>query len=113
MVSTVNDTKRLLVMRITISEKNLWYFAFGILIVKSVFYLFYRWFELDTLFGGGNDADYYHNYALGYVRVSVNQWSIILRSVFPGRMPNGPSPRFYEATGAGYIPNHGDCPEAG
>jgi len=68
-------------MRITISEKNLWYFAFAILIVKSVFYLFYRWFELDTLFGGGNDADYYHNYALGYVRVSVNQWSIILRSL--------------------------------
>ena len=74
-MSTVNDTKRLLAMQIIISEKRIWYFAFFLLIVKCVFYLFYKWFELDTLFGGGNDADYYHNYAIGYYRVSVNYWS--------------------------------------
>ena len=66
-------------MQIIISEKRIWYFAFFLLIVKCVFYLFYKWFELDTLFGGGNDADYYHNYAIGYYRVSVNYWSDILR----------------------------------
>ena len=66
-------------MQIIISEKRIWYFAFFLLIVKCVFYLFYKWFELDTLFGGGNDADYYHNYAIGYYRVSVNYWADILR----------------------------------
>ncbi|RZK14632.1 MAG: hypothetical protein EOO43_16090 [Flavobacterium sp.] len=33
----------------------------------------------NNFFGGGNDADYYNNYALGYENFAVNIWPVILR----------------------------------
>ena len=36
-------------------------------------------FVSGTIFGGGNDADYYNAYALGADYVAVNFWPVILR----------------------------------
>tara|TARA_B110001454_G_scaffold123337_1_gene115119 strand:- start:60 stop:1118 length:1059 start_codon:yes stop_codon:yes gene_type:complete len=51
--------------------------------LKIVFYIYYKLFyEISiegTLFGGGNDGDYYNNYALGYVDFAANYWPVILR----------------------------------
>lgn len=47
--------------------------------VKSIFFIAIQndFFSIDL--GGGNDSDYYNNYALGYVDFAVNIWPVILR----------------------------------
>jgi len=73
-------------MRVTISSKGIWLLVFIAMGLKIVFFIYYQSFIEGTVFGGGNDGDYYHNYALGYdVRTNVpvdfaaNYWPVILR----------------------------------
>ena len=66
-------------MKITISEKRIWLFVVIALLFKIALFIYYKMFITGTIFGGGNDADYYHLYALGDFNVAVNYWPIILR----------------------------------
>ena len=73
-------------MRVTISTTRIWLLVFIAMALKIVFFVYYQSFIEGTVFGGGNDADYYHNYALGYdaitgrpVDFAANYWPVILR----------------------------------
>jgi len=66
-------------MKITISEKRIWLFVVIALLFKIALFIYYKMFITGTIFGGGNDADYYHLYALGDFNLAVNYWPIILR----------------------------------
>ena len=66
-------------MKVNISEKRIWLFVFIALLFKITYFIYYKWFITGTVFGGGNDADYYNAYALGADYVAVNFWPIILR----------------------------------
>ena len=68
-------------MRVTVSVNRIWLFVFIILLIKIVFYTYFQWFVEGTIFGSGNDAEYYHSYALGFGNVAVNYWPIMLRSL--------------------------------
>ena len=71
---------------VTISTTRIWSLVFIAMTLKIVFFIYYKSFIEGTVFGGGNDADYYHNYALGYdvttgrpVDFAANYWPVILR----------------------------------
>lgn len=66
-------------MKVTISEKRIWLFVFIALLFKITYFIYYKWFITGTVFGGGNDADYYNAYAIGADYPAVNFWPIILR----------------------------------
>ena len=73
-------------MRVTISTTRIWLLVFIAMGLKIVFFIYYQSFIEGTVFGGGNDSDYYHNYALGYdvitgqpVDFAANYWPVILR----------------------------------
>lgn len=50
-----------------------------ILFLKLLLFILVNSGLLEVGLGGGNDSDYYHDYALGYVDLAVNVWPIILR----------------------------------
>lgn len=52
---------------------------FLLLCLLKVALLFVIFMTGNNFFGGGNDADYYNNYALGYENFAVNIWPVILR----------------------------------
>jgi len=66
-------------MRLAISEKRIWSFVVIFFLLKIVYFIYYKMSISGTVFGGGNDADYYHLYALGYYKIAVNFWPILLR----------------------------------
>ena len=66
-------------MKITISENRIWSFVIFAILIKSILFLYLKWFPEVNLFGGGNDGDYYNGYALGYYSIATNYWPIILR----------------------------------
>jgi len=67
-------------MKVRITENRIWSFVYIIIILKVILFFFLKEFTSGiSLFGGGNDADYYNDYALGYHQVSVNYWTIVLR----------------------------------
>jgi len=68
-------------VKVTISEKRIWLFVFIALLFKITYFIYLKWFitGTGTIFGGGNDADYYNVYALGADYPAVNFWPIILR----------------------------------
>ena len=66
-------------MKVTISENRIWSFVIVAFLVKIIFFLYLKWFPESNLFGGGNDADYYNSYALGYYKIATNYWPVILR----------------------------------
>ena len=66
-------------MKITISEKRIWLFVVIALLSKITYFIYYKMFISGTVFGGGNDSDYYNAYALGVDYVVVNFWPVILR----------------------------------
>lgn len=49
-----------------------------ILFFKLLFYFLVKANVVLIPLGGGNDADYYHNYVMGYTDIAVNIWPIIL-----------------------------------
>lgn len=61
-----------------ISNQSLLVLLFMVLTVKAMLLIVARLYGHDV-FGGGNDSNYYHAYALGYDNVAVNVWPIILR----------------------------------
>ena len=61
------------------SPKNLWFLVGVVLILKILFFLYLTLLFEGNLFGGGNDANYYHAYAVGYVNNAVNFWPVMLR----------------------------------
>ena len=67
-------------MKVRITEDKIWSFVYVIIILKVIFFFYFTWFSSEmSLYGGGNDADYYHGYALGYYNIAVNYWPIVLR----------------------------------
>lgn len=46
---------------------------------KGFFYFLIKNDYISFRLGGGNDADYYHDYVVGHVDVAVNIWPVILR----------------------------------
>ena len=53
-------------------------FILLMIVSKIYFYMIFYIFGHD-FFGGGNDADYYHEYAVGNLSYAVNVWPVILR----------------------------------
>ena len=67
-------------MKIKISENRIWSLVIFSFLTKLLFFFYLKWFPSDEpMFGGGNDADYYHGYALGYYETVTSIWPTILR----------------------------------
>ena len=66
-------------MKLGISEKRIWFFVFIALLFKIAYFIYYKTSISGTIFGGGNDADYYNDYALGLTPYAINFWPVILR----------------------------------
>lgn len=62
-----------------ISNQLLFLCIFILFFVKIIFYFLIKNDYISFGLGGGNDSDYYHDYALGYVDIAVNFWPVILR----------------------------------
>lgn len=62
-----------------ISNKFLFIFIFIFIISKIIVFYMIKNDFLNIGLGGGNDADYYHEYAIGYADYAVNIWPEILR----------------------------------
>ncbi|PJI29645.1 hypothetical protein [Acinetobacter pseudolwoffii] len=62
-----------------ISNKSIFFICNIIILFKIIIYILVKNEILIISLGGGNDSDYYHSYALGYVDVAVNIWPEILR----------------------------------
>lgn len=62
-----------------ISNKAIFICIFILIFIKITLYYLIKNDYFSLGLGGGNDSDYYHDYALGYVDIAVNFWPIILR----------------------------------
>lgn len=62
-----------------VSNIFLFNIVYLIIFFKIIFYYLIKNDYLSLGLGGGNDSDYYHDYALGYIDISVNIWPDILR----------------------------------
>jgi hypothetical protein len=67
-------------MQLIKSTKTLWLLVTVILVLKVLFFMYSKLFITGTIFGGGSDADYYHQFALGLRGDhSPNVWPYMLR----------------------------------
>lgn len=62
-----------------VSNKALFLCIVCLVFLKVFFYFLIKNDYISIRLGGGSDAVYYHNYALGYSDVAVNFWPVILR----------------------------------
>lgn len=62
-----------------VSNKALLLCILYLAFLKVFFYLLIKNDYISLKLGGGSDAEYYHEYALGYVDLAVNFWPVILR----------------------------------
>ncbi|MFL0427313.1 hypothetical protein ACH0AB_03815 [Moraxella sp. 179-F 1C4 NHS] len=62
-----------------VSNKALFLCVIYLVFLKVFFYFLIKNDYISLGLGGGNDADYYHEYALGYTDLAVNFWPVILR----------------------------------
>ncbi|MGO1062240.1 hypothetical protein [Acinetobacter lwoffii] len=62
-----------------LSNKTLFLCIFLLVFLKLCFYFLFKSNYISLGLGGGNDSEYYHDYALGYVDITVNIWPVILR----------------------------------
>ena len=60
-------------------NKFIFLFIFLLIFLKISFYFLIKIDYISLSLGGGNDSDYYHDYALGYEDFAVNIWPVILR----------------------------------
>lgn len=67
-------------MEISLNNKYLLVFLYVIVAIKALGFFYFSSTEAK-IFGGGNDADYYHAYAIGYFDDPVNIWPVLLRSL--------------------------------
>lgn len=58
---------------------RLYFFIFILLLLSKFAVLVFMMKNGHDLFGGGNDSDYYDDYALGHTDNAVNIWPILLR----------------------------------
>ena len=63
----------------SVSNKALFLCIVYLVFLKVFFYFLIKNDYISLSLGGGNDADYYHEYALGYTDLAVNFWPVILR----------------------------------
>lgn len=61
------------------NQKILFLFIYLLFFSKVVVFILVKDGFFAINLGGGNDSDYYHDYALGYIDISVNIWPDILR----------------------------------
>ena len=61
------------------SPKNLWLLVATFLVLKVLFFMYFKLLTEGGIFNGGNDSEYYHAYALGVGDYAVNFWPVILR----------------------------------
>ena len=69
-------------MKIGFSINRIWTFVVIVLILKIVFYIYFSLFLDGVVLGGGNDAEYYNLYALGYydhLGYASSYWPLMLR----------------------------------
>ena len=50
-----------------------------VLFIKIFFYILIKNDFLNMTLGGGSDANYYDNYALGYIDIALNIWPVLLK----------------------------------
>jgi len=62
-----------------VSNKALFLCISALIFIKIIFYFLLKSNYISLGLGGGNDSEYYHDYALGYVNIAVNIWPVILR----------------------------------
>lgn len=62
-----------------ISNKAIFICIFILICIKFITYFLIKSGYFSIALGGGSDAYYYHNYALGYGDIAVNFWPVILR----------------------------------
>ena len=71
-------------MKLKITVNRIWSFVVFAFLAKLIFFLYLKWFPSDEpMFGGGNDADFYHLYAIGYYEIvnytdTVSLWPVLL-----------------------------------
>jgi len=69
-------------MRLSKTTNTFWLLVIVIIMLKSLFFMYFNLFDLGAMFGGGSDADYYNDYAFGqYGWGATNAWPKILRSL--------------------------------
>ncbi|BAV11789.1 hypothetical protein MOSL_1216 [Moraxella osloensis] len=62
-----------------VSNKALFLCIVYLVFLKVFFYFLIKNDYISLKLGGGSDANYYHDYALGYIDLAVNFWPVILR----------------------------------
>ncbi len=62
-----------------VSNKALFLCIVYLFFLKVFFYFLIKNDYISFGLGGGSDANYYHDYALGYIDLAVNFWPVILR----------------------------------
>lgn len=60
-------------------HKHVYFFCFCVLSILKFLFFVLEYYSGVDLFGGGNDSDYYHAYAVGLDDVAVNLWPVLLR----------------------------------
>lgn len=50
-----------------------------LIFIKTIFFIAIKNDFFSVNLGGGSDAEYYNDYALGYIDVAVNTWPVMLR----------------------------------
>ena len=62
-----------------VPNKLIFLLIFILIFIKIIFYFLINNDYISLRLGGGDDSDYYHNFALGYDDFAVNIWPVILR----------------------------------
>lgn len=65
-------------MNLRISNKLILFFIAVVVFLKLLLFISVQLNLIPIQLGKGNDADYYHDYAIGYLDVAVNIWPVIL-----------------------------------
>lgn len=61
------------------TKRSYIFIFFILLFIKINVSLYIYYFVGNQFFGGGNDANYYHQYAVGLIDNAVNLWPVLLR----------------------------------
>ena len=69
-------------MKFKINNKFLLFIVIIIFYIKIFLFIVIKNDILSISLGGGNDADYYNGYAIGYFDLAVNIWPVILRYLY-------------------------------
>src|SRR5690554_6665123 len=62
-----------------LNKTSLYFLIFSVSLLKFFIYIYFKSSNQGLGLGGGNDASYYHAYAIGVTDIAVNVWPVILR----------------------------------